>query len=182
MNHLVPLSLLGLALSGVADASTFRQISFGELMESSVAVAQVKVVSTQSGWTMGERPDIRTWATVEVLRSLDGDLQTGDTLTIQELGGSVGGETAQAIGFPTFAHGDQLVVFLTHWPGTDDWRVAEYGQGIYQVIRDAQGQDRVIPGLVQGGGPRSVLSPAETVVAPHTRVDELIQSIRAARR
>ncbi|MCB9688965.1 MAG: hypothetical protein H6735_28240 [Alphaproteobacteria bacterium] len=176
-------SLLGVfaMISSSADASTFRQITLPELLSDSVAVVQVRVVSTHSAWTLSESSDLRTWADLEVVRSLDGDLKAGDTLTVAELGGTVDDYTVQAIGFPQFVDGDELVVFLTHWTGdSHDWRVAGYAQGFYQVVHRPDG-DALVAGRLQGTRPGR-----EDVIErllPHlTKVDALASTIHDIRR
>lgn len=183
MNRLASL-WLGLAtLAGApADASTFRRITLPELVEDSVAVVQVRVLSTHSAWTLSSEPDLRTWADLRVVRSLDDTLAVGDTLTVAELGGTVDDYTVQAVGFPQLVVGDELVVFLTRWRGdSTDWRVAGYAQGFYQVVHEATG-DALVPGRLQGTAPGSDDLAEETVVPRGTRIDDLARAVRGLRR
>ncbi len=176
------LAALAGAVASSAEASTFRPISFGELVHSSEAVVQLKVVSTRSAWTSGPDPDLRTWAEVEVVRSLDGDLAAGDTLTLVEVGGRVDDYSVQAIGFPQLVAGVELVVFLTRWAdGSGDWRVSQYGQGFYEVVRE-EGRELLFPAPLQGGAPGRTEVTLDTVVPRGTRVDDLAVAIRSVRR
>jgi len=182
MNRLIPLLILGLLASAVptAHATSFREISFADLVEKTEAVVQVKVVSTTSEWTA--IPDLRTTAELEVVRSLHGPLTAGQTFDVVEVGGTVDDYTVEAVGFPKFREGDNLVVFLSRWTdGSNDWRVHMYGQGFYEVVKDAAGRDALIAGAVQGeerNGPRVVLT---RVVPALMRIDDLVETIQNLR-
>jgi hypothetical protein len=181
----VPLApLLGLVVAAglaPAEASTFRHLSLEELALTSDAVVQVEVLDLRSDWSP-DRKDIRTWAEVKVVRALEGDLAPGDTLTVVEVGGTVGDLTMQAAGFPQFVEGAQLLVFLTHWEDASrDWRVSGYGQGFYEVVREA-GVDRLYPAAVQGNGPRTTGVTLDVVVPRGTRVEDLAASLSSIRR
>jgi hypothetical protein len=166
-----------LGLSNTAEASSFRRISFDELVDSSVAVVQVRVLDTESEWTKLGTGYIATTAHLEVIRSLDGDFQVGEELFVREAGGTVGDYTLQAIGFPQFNAGDELVIFLTHWEDeTVDWRVAQYGQGIYEVLHKPGG-DVVVPAFLQGERPDVREVTPETLIPPMTRVSDLAHAI-----
>lgn len=184
MTRLAPLAAIGLlAWAAPAQATSFKEISLSELVHSSVAVAQVKVLSTQSAWTPEPTNDMRTRAELQIVRSLDGDLGAGDLITVVEMGGTVEDYTVQAIGFPEFRTGDQLVVFLTHWPNAErEWRVAGYGQGIYEVVRDKKGKDALVPAPVQGHAPGTLELLRDTVVPKLMQVDDLASTIREIRR
>jgi hypothetical protein len=166
-----------IGLSNTADASTFRRISFDQLVDSSVAVLQVKVIDTESAWTGTEYTYIATTAHLEVIRSLDGNFVPGEELFVREAGGTVGDYTVQVPGFPQFNPGDELVIFLTTWEDeTLDWRVASYGLGIYEVIHKADG-DFVVPAFLQGERPDAKEVTSETLIPPMTRVADLARAI-----
>jgi hypothetical protein len=177
------LSLLALAVFSPAEASTFRRISFQELVEQSDGVIQVKVLDTTSEWTSPGNGTgyIATTAHLEVIRSLDGNFLPGDELFIREAGGTVDGFTVQAIGFPQFDPGAEYVIFLTTWQDeTSDWRVSGYGQGIYEV-QHRQGGDEIIPAYVQGESPSVRSTAGETLIAPRTRISDLARAISNVR-
>ena len=166
-----------LGLMSPAEASTFRRISFDELVDASVAVVQVRVLDTESAWTGIGTGYIATTAHLEVVRSLDGNFQVGEELFVREAGGTVDGYTVQAIGFPQFNPGDELVIFLTTWEDeTQDWRVAGYGQGIYEVVHKPGG-DQVVPAFLQGERPNLREVPSETLIPPMTRVSDLARAV-----
>lgn len=179
--HLAISVVWALAVSSPAEASTFRRISFEELVNTSVAVVQVRVLDTESAWMDIGTGYIATTAHLEVVGSLDGDFQVGEELFVREAGGLVDGYTTQAIGFPQFNAGDELVIFLTHWEDeTVDWRVNQYGQGIYEVVHTSSG-DRLVSAFVQGDRPYRGELPAETLVAPMTPVVDLAAAISNVR-
>lgn len=177
--HLALSVVWALAVSSPAEASTFRRISFAELVASSDAVVQVRVLDTETAWTANGY--IATTAHLEVVRSLDGNFQVGEQLFVREAGGTVDGYTQQAIGFPQFDPGSEMVMFLTVWEDeTADWRVSGYGQGIYEVQHKADG-DVIIPGYVQGERPNLRETAGETLIAPNTRVADLARAISSLR-
>lgn len=171
-------SVLAAVTAQDAEASTFRRITFDELVAASIAVVQVKVIDTSAAWTTEPHAYIATTAHLEVTRSLAGGFEVGDELFVREAGGDVGNYTIQAIGFPKFEPGEELVVFLSQWQDeTGDWRVAEYGQGIYEVYRGADGVERLVPALLQGDSPNRDEFAPETVVPPMTPVRDLARAL-----
>ncbi|MEQ1504913.1 MAG: hypothetical protein ABMB14_21960 [Myxococcota bacterium] len=180
LRPLLSIGLMALGLAPAAEASTFRRITFPELMATTSAVVQVKVLDTESYWYGDEHGYITTVAHLEVVRSLDGSFDVGEELYVREAGGELDGYVMQAIGFPQFDVGDELVLFLGTWlDDSGDWRVNEYGQGIYEVFTGADGIERVVPANVQGHRANRSEVTAETVVPTMTPVTDLIQTIRA---
>jgi hypothetical protein len=178
----MPTSLLTALLAagslGEAEASSFRRITFDELVTSSLSVVQVRVVETESFWYSGAQAYISTNAELEVVRSLDGGFQPGDRLTVREAGGAIDDFVVQAIGFPQFVQGDELVIFLSAWEdGSGDWRVNHYGQGFWRVTKDQNGAEVLVPGPVQGLRPDQSETHPEPVIEPLTPVRALAERV-----
>lgn len=175
------ISALALLASAPASASTFMELDFLDLVDMSPEVVHVRVVNVQSAWTDSDSPVIASWAEIEVIANINGTLRTGQRHFVRELGGEVDGYVVQAVGFPHFEPGDEVVMFLDRWQDlSGDWRVSGYAQGIYEVTRE-YGAARVIPAIVQGDVPWSREVTIDTVIEPLTTLADLAQSIRAAR-
>lgn len=167
MRRLLTLALLALA-SPVA-ASTFVAATVEEVARSSHAVVRGRVVAAGARATRDGR--IVTDVDVEVASAWKGAPER--TVRIVVPGGSLGWIALRVEGAPTFAPGEEVVVFLAREGPA--WRVNGYGQGKYRVA---------------GGEARPGLGAAEVVARPHDRgerlvgamsVDELERRVRAAR-
>ncbi len=169
-------SLLG---ATPAEASSFREVSLDELVETSRAVLHVKVLETEAAWTTTEYSYIATTAHLKVVHSLRGDFERGEELMVREAGGRVGNNVVQAIGFPQFAAGEELVIFLTNWEDeTGDWRVNGYGQGIFAIDRSVDGKARLVPAQLQGESPDQVEPLINPVVPPMTTLESFGQTLK----
>jgi hypothetical protein len=167
MRRLIPLLLLALAAS--ATASTFVAATVEEVTRSSEAVVRGRVAAAASRSTGDGR--IVTDVDVEVASAWKGAPER--TIRIVVPGGSLGWIALRVEGAPTFAPGEEVVVFLAREGRA--WRVNGYGQGKYRVV---------------GGEARPGLGAAKVVARPLERgerqvgampVDELERRVRAAR-
>lgn len=133
-----------LAVTLPAAASTFLAMDQDELMVSSKAVVQGKVLNIRSFWNE-DRTAIVTEASVEVT-----DLVVGDApavVTVRTFGGEVGNYRLEAHGFPTFAAGQEVLLYLAE--DGNAYRVSGYRQGHYRLRDGAKGKIAV-PTLEQG--------------------------------
>jgi len=186
MRHPLPLAgaALGLLLSvaapaGPAHATQFVPVSLKQLGMATEAVVRARVVSVESRWS-DDGEVIVTYATLEVSRSLRGGLFAGERIVVKELGGSVDGFAVAAIGFPQFNAGDELVVFLGRWDDDGNYRVAEYGQGIFRVKRQKSGDEVLDAGPVQDS-PDHEEVPVRGPIAVGTTVDALFTQLKSIR-
>lgn len=62
-----------------------------------------------------------------------GEAAGPDTLVVREVGGQVDGYVQEAVGFPAIRNGEQVVLFLTQWNDSNDFRIHAYNQGKYLV-------------------------------------------------
>ncbi|HKI06436.1 MAG TPA: hypothetical protein VKK31_30935 [Thermoanaerobaculia bacterium] len=131
--------LLVLALP--AGASTFLAMSQEELVEKSGAVVAGRVVEVSSYWNR-EGTAIFTEAVIEVQDSLLG--KAPGHVRVRTFGGEVGDVKLVAPGFPTFARGEKLLLFLE--PKKDGFhRVLGYQQGQFRIRPDPSGREMAVP-------------------------------------
>jgi hypothetical protein len=127
-----------------AAASTFVALDQEELVASSRAVVQGRVLDTRSFWN-DDRTAIVSEARVEVT-----DLVAGEApgvVVVRTFGGEVGNYRVEAHGFPSFSAGDRVLLFLE--TDGDSYRVAGYSQGHWRVRSTAKGEVAV-PTLEEG--------------------------------
>lgn len=167
MRRLLALSLA--ALSATAAASTFVAATVEEVARSSEAVVRGQVVATAARATAGG--GIVTDVDVQVASAWKGAPER--TVRIVVPGGSLGYVALRVEGAPTFAVGEEVVVFL----GREGvaWRVNGYAQGKYRVVN---GEAR--PGLRGAELVARPVQKGERLVGAMA-VDELERRVRAAR-
>lgn len=163
-----------LAAALPAAASTFVAMDQEELIAGSAAVIEGRVLDVRSYWT-----DDRTIIVSEA-RILVGDLIAGEApnvVTVSTPGGEVGDYRVEAAGFPAFAAGDRVVLYLS--PEGDSYRVTGHGLGQYKIRTTAKG-DVAVPTLGEGvqlfkrdGGLAPTLAPVQ--------LDDLKNQIRDRR-
>jgi len=157
------------AIAATAAASTFVAATVEEVARSSEAVVRGRVVAAAGRSTRDGR--IVTDVDVEVASAWKGAPER--TLRVVVPGGSLGWIALRVEGAPTFAPGEEVVVFLSREGRA--WRVNGYGQGKYRVV-GAEAR----PGL---GGAEVVgraVARGERLVGAMP-VDELERRVRAAR-
>ena len=132
---LVGLAVALVAIAMPAAASTFFAMDQHELLTASSAVVQGKVLDVRSFWNE-DSTIIITEARVEVQELVAGDAPA--VVTVKTFGGEVGDYRIEAHGFPTFAAGEQVLLYLEQ--DGRDYRVAGYRQGQYRVVDTAKGK------------------------------------------
>jgi hypothetical protein len=133
-----------LATALPAAAATFLALDQEELVAGSQAVIEGRVLDVRSHWT-----DDRTLIVSEA-RILVGELIAGEApnvVVVNTPGGEVGDYRVEAVGFPAFASGDRVVLFLS--PDGDSFRVTGHAQGHFEVRSTAKG-DVAVPTLGEG--------------------------------
>lgn len=175
MKHLswVGLFVLALAVVAPAGASTFVALSQQELVAQSDAVVQGRVLEVNSFWSPSGRM-ILTEALVQVEERIAGQAPT--VVVLRTAGGTVGGYTVKAHGFPEFEAGDRLVLFLKNGSGVAE--VTGYRQGQYQIVRDKSGVEMAVPSI--GEGVRLLRKDGTEAAVPRAvRLDQLKSEVRA---
>jgi hypothetical protein len=169
--------LLVVAVALPAAASTFLAMSQKDLLQHSEAVVQGQVLKVSSFWNSTGQI-IVTEALVRVEETVAGSAPS--VVVLRTFGGSVGGFTVEAIGFPTFRVNERMLLFLG--PEKDGAAsVIGYQQGQFRIVRNRAGEELAVP-AVDGGS--SILSP-KGGVAPNTLAVPLAalkESIRAEAR
>lgn len=142
---------LGLALP--AAGSTFVAMDEEELLLAADAVVRGEVVSVESFWN-DRHTLILTEAVFRVESVVVG--AAPPFVTLRTAGGTVDGETVEAVGFPTFEAGERALLFLqrdddkpmgrVHIGGRPEgYRVAGYQLGHYLIARDREGKPIAVP-------------------------------------
>jgi hypothetical protein len=162
----VSLVLAGLA-AGPAYPSTFFALSPREMVAGATAVVQGEVVETAAFWN-AQHTAILTEAVVRVDEEVVGKADA--FVRVRTFGGRVGDLAIEAHGFPTFARGERLVLFLEN----DRWdkeaglyRVFGYRQGEFRLTADPAGETLAVP-TVETAGARRLKADGTEAPAPRT--------------
>lgn len=121
------------------QASTFIAMSTTDLVREASTVVEGEVLKVESIWDSQGRI-IVTEALVHVDEVILGDAPA--VVRVKTFGGTVSGYTIEAHGFPVFAKGERLVLFLHEDSEPDVMRVTGYQQGQYRIRPDAAGADK----------------------------------------
>jgi len=121
---------------------------FTEMVAASQIVVRGTVTDVRAYETSGRRT-IETLVTVRVAEAYKGG--PGATVYVRVPGGQVGRYRRIMVGAPVFAMGDEVVLFLT---GRAPAVPTPYGltQGVYRVVRGADGRASVAPFPSTGPG------------------------------
>jgi hypothetical protein len=188
-NWLRPL-LCGLAAAAISvaeplGASTFLHTPLRELVRDADAIVGGTVLSVDSFWDE-KGMVIVSEATVFVDDAIAGDGPTVEK--VRTFGGTVNGYTVDAHGFPRFAAGDRVLLFLARQAnGTS--RVLGYQEGHYRLAFDRDGVERAYPTIDQGARflARDAVAAPEVRTAPEplaafrSRLREIADDLRSPR-
>ncbi len=124
---IIVVGLLLVALALPLSASQFVKLPFDQVARESTYIVRGDVLQTWSAWDDAHEV-IFTYATLRVTNYF-GEATGPDTLVIREAGGTVDGYTQEAIGFPAIRQGEQVVLFLSRWDDSPDFRIHAFNQG-----------------------------------------------------
>jgi len=132
----------GIALLGasLASATTVQKFSLQELATKSDAIVMAKVEDQSS--RQDANKEIYTYITVSVLESVKG-AKGEKTITIRQLGGSVGNLISAVPGMPSFKNGEEVVLFLSAKDRAGYPWVMGLQQGKYSIVTDDSGLKHV---------------------------------------
>lgn len=174
------LPLLALALLALpAEGTVARVVSFEEKVDAADAIVLGRIVATESAWDPTHRW-ILTRSTLQVEKALKGT--PAPQVTLVTPGGTVGRVRQETVGIPSFAAGDEHVVFVRSTAAGPT--VAFFEQGLFDVTRDGRGAIMVQPAssevlLVDPTGRRGTaaaqVSGPETLDAFKRRIDEAVR-------
>ncbi|HEY7501626.1 MAG TPA: hypothetical protein VH740_24105 [Vicinamibacterales bacterium] len=141
MGRVIPFIACVLVAS-MASATVLVPAEFSEIVQGSQIIAYARIVDARPEWADGRRW-IDTVVTADVVSSLKGS--PGETLTFKVPGGRLGRYQSVVVGAPSFAVGDEAVLFLkTHGDELPD--VFGLNQGVFRVVVDSRtGQRLVVP-------------------------------------
>lgn len=137
MVTLVAFALMGASTAG---ATTVQKLSLQELAKKSDAIAVAIVEDETARYDVNK--EIYTYITLRVLDPVKG-AQKDQTLTIRQIGGTVGNIASVVSGMPTFKKGEEVVVFLSQKDAAGYPWVMGLQQGKYSISLDDKGQKRV---------------------------------------
>ena len=140
--------MLLVALALPLSASQFVNMPFDQVARESSLIVRGNVVDTWSAWDDAHEV-IFTYATVRVNRYF-GEATGPDTLLVREVGGTVDGYTQEAIGFPAIRRGENVVLMLSKWENSNDYRIHAFNQGKFLVRSRAGGEVLVKDQNTQG--------------------------------
>lgn len=143
LRFVVSVAFAGLALLGanLATATTVQKFSRQELAKKSESIVIGKVEDVSSRQDAANR-EIYTYITLSVSESVKG-AKGEKTVTIRQLGGSVGNLISAVPGTPSFKTGEEVVVFLTARDKEGYPWVMGLQQGKYSVVTDENGLKQV---------------------------------------
>ena len=142
MRRMVFLALLLALVAGIpAGASTFLAMSQRDLVRDSEAVIQGEVLQVHSFWDSQSRIII-TEAIIKVEDSVIGNV--GSAIVVRTFGGTVEGYTVDAHGFPKFAKGERLLLYVER-ERDGAHKIAGYQQGQFRIARDKNGLELAVP-------------------------------------
>ncbi|HVR39363.1 MAG TPA: hypothetical protein VMU84_09720 [Thermoanaerobaculia bacterium] len=127
------LVILALVLTAAvpAMASQFIELSFDQVARQSMFVVRGTLGPVYSQWDDAHQV-IYSYSTIRVTRYF-GETTGPDVLSVREVGGTVDGYTQEAIGFPMLREGQNVVLFLSKWDDSDDFRIEAFNQGKFVV-------------------------------------------------
>ncbi len=135
---LIFLSLAIFSAAGTTWATTFRHMTFVELVGEAHAVIRARSLFSESRW---ERGEIWTFTNFEVNVALKGNVPR--LLTVRTLGGKAGHLRSIVEGVPQFHVGEEVYLFLGPG-GTEPFPIFGWAQGTFRIHREKNsGQETV---------------------------------------
>jgi hypothetical protein len=148
MKQLIGTVVMAILMPTLAHAMVELPVEFGEMVQGSQFVIHGRVVGVR-GQQTGDRRSIETIVTVAVDEAFKGS--PGETVAFRMPGGDVGRYRRVIVGAPRFANGDDVIVFLRGGaPALPT--VFGLGQGVYRVVRTADGGAVVAPAVLTAPG------------------------------
>jgi len=117
---------------------------FSEMVIDSELVVHGRVVAVRPQ-LVGDRRTVETVVTIAVLDALKG--QPGQTVYFRVPGGQIGRYRRFMVGAPEFVAGEEVVLFLKGRPPVVPFPFG-LSQGVYRVVRSADGRGLVTPPAV----------------------------------
>ncbi|MEJ2007154.1 MAG: hypothetical protein P8Z30_03205 [Acidobacteriota bacterium] len=155
---------MGFWLASSARATTLVRMSLSQLVQASSTIVQGQVVSQESRWN-ASHTRIMTYTTVQLDKALKG--QPPSTLTIEQLGGTVGNFHVRVPGTAFLRRQGQYVLFLEPVKGkAQTYHMVGMMQGAFRIYRERNGVQRriVLPlGALETGDSSKTLRQSPTL-------------------
>ena len=158
------------------SASQFIELPFDQVARESTLVVRGTVGAVSSAWN-DDHDVIFSYAPIQVKQYIAGEGPS--VLMLREVGGTAEGYTQVAVGFPTLREGQEVVLFLSQWEDSVDWRIHAYNQGKY-LVRAFNGAESLVEDPVKQGDERLGSHGPRMQVEP-LGMDEFVQMVGAAR-
>lgn len=133
--------VLAVLLTAAVQATVVLPADLVDLALGARAIAHARVVDVEPRWT-DDRRRIETLVRVEVAEYFKGNL--GQEVTFKVPGGQIGPYRSVFVGAPTFAEGDEVLLFLGA-RGPSIPYVLGLSQGVFRVVVSATGEKVVLP-------------------------------------
>lgn len=169
------------ALAIPAMASQFVEQPFDQVARQSQYVVRGTLGTVTSQWDDAHEV-IYSYATIRV-KHYFGETAGPDVLVVREVGGTVDGYTQEAIGFPALREGEDVVLFLSQWDDSSDFRIESYNQGKLLVRHRGEQEILTADPVTQGHerlrnvGPQMRTDSLDNALT----IDEFAQMVDAAR-
>lgn len=124
--------LVGLLAVPAAFAATVQKLTLQELTKKSDSIVRARVTDATSNWDANHK-EIYTYYTFQILEPVKG--RKGETtLTLREIGGTVGNIASVVPGMPGFSKGEEVILFLTPKDAAGYPWVMGLQQGKYTIV------------------------------------------------
>ena len=133
----VAIAALALVGAQAAFATTVQKLSLQDLTKKSSSIVMARVDDTVSSWDAAHK-EIYTYTTLRVLQPVKGS-KGATTITLRQIGGTVGNIASVVPGMPNFRKGEEVVVFLTDKDAAGYPWVMGLQQGKYSVVTTKDG-------------------------------------------
>jgi hypothetical protein len=140
----VIVAVIGVAGAASLSAMVVVPAEFSEMVTASELIVHGRVVDIRAQ-IVGDRRTVETVVTLSVLDAIKG--QPGATVYFRVPGGQIGRYRRFMVGAPEFASGDEVVLFLKGRPPAVPFPFG-LSQGVYRVVRNADGRSLVAPPVV----------------------------------
>jgi hypothetical protein len=137
----VAVAALALVGAQVAMATTVQKLSLQELTKKSNSIVMARVDDAYSSWDAAHK-EIYTFFTLRVIQPVKGN-KGETTITLRQIGGTVGNIASIVPGMPSFKKGEEVVVFLTQKDGAGYPWVMGLQQGKYSIVTGKDGVKQV---------------------------------------
>jgi|GEM_PF-2136474 len=147
------LSLFACVLIGVMtfthslQAITLEAASLGELSAESNIIVEGYVAESHSYWNDTQR-QIFTDTGFDVTKVLKGG-EIGKSITIHELGGTVGQTSMEIDGVQRLQRNQRLILFLQKIPNSDQYMIHSFTLGKFYIVQDSTGAT-IVQSAIEG--------------------------------